>query len=278
MFGVFLTSISSFLEEVFSSIGKYKTSRGEESLHTMAFLSLLGGTLFFWILIFFEREAFRFSFASLPTFIPRVALSVIQEYITISAIVKAERSTFSFIRIGTIPLLLAVDAFLGYTLTMSKIIGITIIVVTLLLLFEDEVFNKKGIGFTFFSTVNAVVTVSLYKYNITYFNSVAAEQGILSLILMFCFFLSAVYIAKENPFLFLAKSTFLFQAGAQGAAGVIESFAYVFAPASIIIAAKRSFAMIWSIVSGNFYFHELHIAIKITAVLFLVGGIVLLTI
>jgi len=278
MIGVFLTSISTLFEEIFDTIGKYKHVQGEQSIYTMGFLSLLGTSLFFLALMVYQRSLFHFSLASLPTFIPRVILSIVQEYITIAAIMKADRTTFGFIRIGTIPLLLMVDLVLGYSLGISQIVGIGLILLTLIILFENRVLDKKGIGLVLFSTINAVVVISLYKYDITYFNSVAAEQGIVSGILAMLFLWGAVYIAKENPLAFLTKPIFLVQAGSQTIAGILDSFAYVFAPASIIVAAKRSSAMVWTIVSGNIYFRETHARAKIIAVAFLVAGILLLVV
>lgn len=271
-----LASLSSFLEEIFSAIGKYKNERGQESVYTMAFLSLVGGTLFFIATVLFTSEVFVFSGASLPTFIPRVALSIVQEYITIRAIVEASRSTFTFIRISTIPLLLAVDMLLGYTLSYMQLTGLGILFATMWYLFGKETLDKKGLYFVIWSAINAVIVISLFKYNITYYNSVAAEQIILSLFLMICFFVAAITIAKEQPLAFLKKPIFVFQALVQGAAGTLNSFAYVFAPASVIIAATRSSAMFWSITSGGMYFGEKKLTQKIVGACFLALGTFLL--
>lgn len=62
----------------------------------------------------------------------------------------------------------------------------------------------------------------------------------------------------------------------QGLAFLAESFAYSFAPASIIMAAKRSSATTWSMLSGQFVFSEKNFLFKITVFVALVAGILLL--
>lgn len=276
MWGVALASLSSLFQEIFSSIGKYQYNHHQESAYTMAFLALLGGILFFGGTVFLTDQAFIFVAASLPTFIPRVILSVAQEYVTIRAIMEADRSTFSFVRVGTIPLLLGVDVILGYTLSFQQLAGILILLFTLIYLFSQETLNKKGLGLLTFSTINAVVVISLYKYNITHFNSVAAEQIILYLILMVYFWIGAMRQAQENPLTFLKKPLFVLQAFIEGAGGMLNSFAYMFAPASIITAAARSSAMFWTIASGRMYFKEKNVLQKVGGACLLALGTILL--
>ncbi|MEK7560318.1 MAG: hypothetical protein AAB522_03410, partial [Patescibacteria group bacterium] len=66
------------------------------------------------------------------------------------------------------------------------------------------------------------------------------------------------------------------QSATSGAGSVAMSFAYVFAPASVIVTAKRSFMIFWSILSGSIYFHEKRIVLKFIAMAFLISGIILL--
>lgn len=278
MFGVFLTSISSLFEEIFASIAKYKHAHREVGVYSIVFLSLLGSEIFYFILLVINKSLFHFSSASLLTLIPRMVLEVLQEYISVAAIMKADRSVFSFIRIGTIPLLLLVDVFLGYTITLTQITGIGIILLTLFFLSAHRTLNLKGKGIAFLSSIIPVATISLYKYDITYYNSVVAEQIIVSTFLILLFFIGAIVIAKENPIFFLKKPVFLTQTVIMGVAGVIGSVAYVFAPASVITTAKRSSAMVWAITSGKFNFGETHVVVKIISMLLLAGGTILLVI
>lgn len=276
MFGIILTFISSVFREIGTSIGKSRVLAHTESIYTMGFLNLFWATLFFFVYAFFIHGAFLFSLASLPTFSIRVVLEILQAHFSMRAIVVADRSTFGFLRILTLPLLLAVDIFLGYTIGIYQILGISIIVVSLVVLFINHGIQTKGAGFVLFTAVNAVATISLFKYNITHFNSVEAESGIVTLILLGYFFIMAKYVAKEKPLHIMRQPIFFLQSFVMGLGSVFISFAYLFAPASVITTAKRSFTILTSIISGNIYFHEKKLIIKIISFVLIVAGILLL--
>lgn len=276
MWGVILASIGTFLEEIASLLGKAKVQARQQSIYAMGFLQLLGMVALWGVLLLIKPGQFVFLRASLPTFGVRAVLEILQAHYTMVAIVKADRSTYGFLRTGTIPLLLLVDLVLGYTIGLSQIFGILIIIFALLFLFMNHGLTRHGAGVTIFTTVNAVATLSLYKYDITHFNSIPAEQLLIQLIVLIYFITAGVWIAKENPIIWLKKPPLLMQALTQGAGGIIESFAYGLAPASIIIAVKRSSAVVWSILSGNRYFGEKRLAIKLLGVAVVVLGIILL--
>ena len=275
MIAIILTSFGTLFAEVANTIGKDEVQKKKESMYTMGFLNLLFGTIFFFA-IAIGKGSFQFSLASLPTFTIRAILEVIITYTIMASIIKADRTTFSFLRIITVPLILGTDMLIGYDISILQIIGISILVLTLIFLLMNHGISRKGSGLVLISALLAVATISLYKYNITHFNSVEAEQGIIYLILMFYFIFGAKIFAKENPFRFLKNKIHLTQSGTHGIASVLESFAYSFAPPSIIMAAKRSSAVLWSIISGNVYFKEKHPLIKIIAFLFIIIGMILL--
>jgi hypothetical protein len=278
MLGTILVSIGTFLEEISDSIGKTKVNSREESTFTMAFLSLFWGAIFFIFIGIFKNDGFVFKLASLPTFSIRVILEIIQTYISVLAIVKADRSTYGFIRTITVPLLLIVDFVIGYKLGFLPIVGMSIIIITLLVLFLNKGIRKNGVGFVVFSAINAVITISLFKYDITHFNSVAAEQLLIYLILLLFFVFFAFVQARENPFAFLKKPIFFLQSASVGLGGVIESFGYNYGAASIIVAAKRSSAVFWSLLSGKVCFEEKNVFSKFTTAVLLFAGLILLSI
>ena len=113
MIGLILVSIGTFLDEISTLIGKTEVQNKRESVYSMAFLCLIWGTLWFLLIILYKGQ-FIFSAASLPTVIIRILTEIVLVYVTTLAIVKADRSTFGFVRTGTIPLLLFADLWLGY--------------------------------------------------------------------------------------------------------------------------------------------------------------------
>lgn len=275
MIGLLLVSASTFFREIGASIGKAKVLDHKESIYTMGFLSLLWGSIII-VAIGFMRDNFVFSMASLPTFGTRIILEIIQIHVMLIATVKADRSTWGFLRIVTIPLLLATDIFLGYKITPLQIVGIGIIILSLIILFINHGIRKKGAWLVLFTAINGAVTISLYKYDITHFNSVEAEQSIIMLIVMAYLFAMAIFVAKENPISFLKKPIFILQSIAGGLSPAFLSFAYLFAPASIITTGKRSFSILWSMLSGNVYFHEKYFLIKFFSFALIILGLILL--
>ena len=277
MFGLFLVLIASAFSEIGVSIGKTEVEKRKDSIYSMGFFSLFIGTVFFF-LIALLKNSFVFSLASLPTFIPRVILEILLTFFTVSAIVKADRSTYSFIKVGTLPLLVIADLVLGYELQAYQIIGVGIIIFALAVLFLNHGINKKGIFYSALSAILAVATLSLFKYDITKYNSVEAEQGIISVILLIYLFFMARLITKENPLKLLKKKEFFAQSFFEGMGSVLVSFAFIFAPASIITTALRSFSVLAAMISGSIYFHERHFLIKLACFVFIAIGLVLLVV
>ena len=277
MFGVILVSIGSFFSEMFAVIGKREVQKREEGIYTMGFLMFFWGVIFFFALILF-KGSFDFSLASIPTFSIRVIFEMILVTVALKATVQVERSAFGFVRTLTLPLLLAVDLFIGYSISSTQMIGIGLIILTMIILFMNHGIKKKGLKLLVWSAIIPVITISLFKYNITYFNSVEAEQFMLQSILLVYLFFMAIKFDKENPLRFLKKSIFIKQSLYEGIGTVITSFAYIFAPASIIASAKRSSSVLWAVLSGNKVFHEKHFILKILMFILLAGGIVLLVI
>jgi len=143
-------------------------------------------------------------------------------------------------------------------------------------LFSRHEVKKMGSGFIIFSAINAVFTISLYKYNITHFNSVVVEQLLMYVILLIAFFFIALVGAKENPFIFLTRPVFLLQSFSVGLGGMIESFAFNYGAASLIIAAKRSASIFWTLLSGKHCFNEKNIVFKIIITVLLIIGLIFL--
>lgn len=277
MIGLLLVLAATFFEETGASIGKLEMNQKRQSIYTYGFLTLLWGTVFL-LLLAIIRDAFIFSAASLPTLSIRIVLEIAQAHVSMLAIASADRSTFGFLRILTIPLLLGVDMVLGYTIGVNEFWGIGLIIAALVILFINHGVSKAGAGLVLFTAVNAVATISLYKYNITHFNSVEVEQGIIHIILLVYFFIMALYVARENPFQFLRKPLFFAQSAGAGIGTVLISFAYLFGAASVITAVKRAGGILFAMLSGNVYFKEKGFLIKVFSLGLIVIGLVFLAI
>lgn len=276
MLAILLITGAAFFLEVSSSIGKIEIRKRRESVYAMGFLSMIWG-LFIFGSISLARGSLGFSLASLPTFSLRAVLEIFQAYISLRAIATASRTTYSFIHAGTIPLLLIIDLFLVRAPVSGwQIIGMAAIVSAIMVLSLNHGIDRKGLLFVILSTVNAAVTLSLYKYNITHFNTVEGEQFLITLILLAYCAISAHVFYKERPWALLKQPIFFAQSATYGIGHVLDSFAYLFGPASVITVAKRAASTLWSLVSGRIIFHEKHLIIKIISLCLMISGIILL--
>lgn len=276
MIGIILALFGTLLLEVSTVIGKGEVKLQKETIYSFGFLGVFWSVIWFLVIILFHHS-FSFSLNSLLTFLPRAVLEILLIEVSIRAIVTADRSTYSFLRIITIPLLLFADLWLGYSLGPYQILGIIIICLTLAATIYVQAINKRGLKLVIASAILAVFTISLYKYDITHFNNVETEQFLIYSILLIYFLIKMKLARFGNPFKLLVKHPYASQSIAQGLAGVITSFAFVFAPASIIITAERSLTILWAVLSGKLYFKEKHTLVKIGIFIILGFGIYLLT-
>ncbi|MDO8482074.1 MAG: hypothetical protein Q7S75_03250 [bacterium] len=275
MFGILLAGITSAFDEVADSIGKKRISTGLESYYTFGFLTQFLSALFITATGFLFAD-FYFSLDSLATFIPRVLIAILELQIATIAISKVDRGNFGFIKLATIPLLLGADFVLGYPLANIQILGIILIIIPIGILFYSNFSKGKGMFLVLLVAVLAAIDISLYKYDISHFNSVESEQAIISLIIALYFFLTATIIRGENPLSFLREKIYIVQSGSSGIAYLVGSFAYLYAPASIITAAFRGFSVLFSILTGTFYFKERGFLMRAILFLTISIGLVLL--
>lgn len=275
MLTLILVLSATFFEEVSSVLTKKGISDRRESIYTAGFLNLFFVTLFFLAIILYSGN-FVFSLQSLPVFGTRILLEFAILPIGLKAIATADRTTFSFIHSGTIPLLLVIDLFLGYALYPGQIIGIALFCATIVFLAFYKGMEKRGALNAVLLTVGAAVTLSLFKYDITHYNSLEAEQFMANFILLIYFFFLNLFVYKENSFRAFRKVGFFAQSFTMGMAAVLVSFAYVYGAASVITALKRVGEVSWSLLSGRIYFKEKHLLIKLFVVFILGLSIVLL--
>ena len=275
MFGTLLVFVGTFFGEVSSSIGKYAIRHRIEGLFTLSFADNIWSVVFFFVIaLAFPGERVLIS-ASVIALAPLALLNVFQSYVTTRALVAASRSTFGFVRTGTIPLVLAADLALGYGISSTRIVGICIVTLALLFLYTNHGLDRRGLGWAAVSAVNGAIGISLYKWLLTQGNGVAVVQ----LIQVFCIWAVSLALAlskRERPWQTLRKPLILAQSSLVGLDAVLESYAYVFLPASVIVALSRSLAVGWCLIFGRLAFHEKHLWIKAVGGVGIVVGIICL--
>lgn len=277
MLGIVLIGISQLFAEFSTALGKYEYEKKRESLYAFGFLNAFWATVFLFLIAWY-RDSFVFSLESLPTFALRAVLEVTLLFVSLNAILVADRSTFAFLRTLTIPLLLGVDIALGYVITLPQMLGIALMIAAFVVLSMNHGLSRRGKMLTVLSALLPVATLSLYKYNITYFNSVEAEQALQHVVLLLALLVIAKVRTGENLVVHLWNREYLAQALSAGAASVFMSYAYLFAPASIVTAGKRAFEVIGAILFGRAYFKEKHLVVKLVAFVLISTGVILLVI
>ncbi len=276
MLGALLAFLGGFFTEASSSLTKILFARHKIPYHFFAFLYSFFNAVIFSAILFFSGETFMLASASLPTFALRVVLEIIQLELTIRASVHADRTLFGALRVLTIPLLLGIDVLLGYTLSATQLGGMFLVVLTLGFYFLHTSFRKEGMRYALLTSLNAAVTISLFKYDTDHWNPIATEQFFITGLLAFYFFIfvlrdwwrrTLVVPPFRNLFSMLASS---------GMSSVLNSFAYHYGPASLILALVRASSVFWSFLSGVAYFGEAQIRRKILCCIVLVCAILLM--
>jgi hypothetical protein len=274
MLAVLLLFSSTFALEASMSIGKRSVDKRRETVFEMCFLGFFWGLLLLLSTLAFGAT-FRVTLASLPTLTLRIILEAALTYTLAESTVRADRTTSAFLRLLTIPLLLVVDISLGYHFTSLQLAGVGLMFAALLLAFGKNASSQRGAWYAVLGAILAVGTVSLYKYDITHFNSVVGEQSVVLTVLLAWFFGLSMRKGR-NPLRLLLRPETGTQSLANGISIALEAFALSLAPAAVIITLKRSFAVIWAIVFGGTYFHEHSLGRKISSGALLAASLALI--
>jgi hypothetical protein len=278
MLAALLVIVGNFFEELSASASKHAFTGRLFTYVVYGFLIEAISVLFFGGTALIGGYTLAYNTHALPIFALRVVNEFLQCEVVFRALEFADRSTFGFIRVLTIPLLLLVDIMMGYHITNLQFLGIGIILVVLLSYFANGKLHGKGMGLALASALLSVVDLSLYKYDISHYNVAAVSQFYLALAL-FSIYAVRVFFSKEDRRLLVEMTAhpllgLVFVS--QGLSSVLVSLAYQYAPASLILAFSRAVSVLWSLVSGVFYFHEDSVLRKTFAFALIVVGLFVL--
>lgn len=277
MFALLLITIGNLFQESATAIGKKSMDKRQETIYGYAFLSVFWFTIF--LIIFVAIGAsFHFSKDSLPYFVPRLIIEIMIAQLGAIAIHKAQLSTFSFLRQITIPLLLVVDIIVGYEIGAAKMLGMLVIFGTVIYLLGDKTLSKKGSKYIVAIALLSVINLSLFKYDITHFNSVAAEQIVVGLCLTAYFTVAGWLHKREKTWEYLYKARTEIQSLLTGFGTTIGSFAFIYVPASVATTYSRSTELLFAILFGNIAFHERKLGHKLAGFAVISSALILIAI
>ncbi|HXK37657.1 MAG TPA: hypothetical protein VJ579_01160 [Candidatus Paceibacterota bacterium] len=278
MFAGMLVFVGHFFEELSASASKHAFAGRVFTYILYGFLIESMAVLMFGGAALFQGHSLHYNIDALPLFALRIFSEFLQCEVVFRALANVDRSTFSFTRVLTIPLLLVVDIAMGYTITNVEFLGIGIILVVLLSYFAGGKIHGKGIGLALVSAVLSVVNLTLYKYDITHYNAAAISQFYISLALFSIYATRLVFSREDRQLLVQMKAHPLlgFSFVSQAFSSLLISLAYQYAPASLILAFSRACSVLWSLVSGVFYFHEENVLRKVFAFALIIVGLFVL--
>ena len=221
-----------------------------------------------WLYKYYSWElSLYFAVASIPLLVIRLFFETLQSYFTIVAIKHCDRSTFSILRILTIPLLVIVDVILWYEFTLYAYIWIAIILLSFIWFNTNhKTINWKWWYFALFTAINAVISISLFKYTLTHYgNSIEIEQWIMILWTLLFFMWYNFNKEKKLGFYLLKKEKiFWIQWILMAFSSIIISYSYLYLNASEATSVKRAWEMFWAILAGFIFFQEKHFFKKIS--------------
>lgn len=260
--------IWTFFGECNNIISKQKLTKHHH--FTMGVISTLFGVILFGLMIGYKIQFTDFSPilnpASIFLLTIRIFLEIFQSYVSLLAIKYSDRSAFSIIRVITLPLLLIVDIILGYNFSVYSYIGIILIVFSFI--FFQKWSYKQIVSankYALLSAINAVLTISLFKYSITYYwNSPEVDQIIILSSILIFFIIQNYRVNKISAiWLIFKEKIFILQAFMGSLSSLILTYSYVYLNASEATTLKRAWEMFWAILAGMVFFKEKQIAKKL---------------
>jgi hypothetical protein len=281
MIGLLLGFIGTFFEELNNSLLKEKSKKYHyvtvwvimSSFTVIVFLLMWLYKIYSW------NIQLIFNSASIPLILIRLVLEILQSYVTLIAIKHCDRSTFSILRVLTIPCLVIADIVLWYQFSTYSLVWIGIILFSFIAFNTNtKTINWHGWYFALFTAINAVVTLSLFKYSLTnYWNSIEIDQWIMALWTVI-FFLLYNYKKEKKLWFYLLKKEKIFwiQWILMALTSIILSYSYLYLNASEATAVKRAWEMFWSVIAWFMFFQEKHFVRKILFAIFLIFWLVIM--
>lgn len=274
---IILVFVGSIFAELSISIGKFESNNKAEGIYSMAFLNTLGAFLVFFTIFLLKHNTLTFSAASIPLVLLLIGFEFIQIRLANTAVIRADRSIVSLVKSLTIPLLIIVDVFMGYSLSMATIVGCTVLFSGIGIVFLHHTNKKQHLLYPVLSAVNSVITISIYKYLITNYNSVITQQLIIYGCLLIYSVFGIVYAEKTTISKIIKNKLRDSQIASSAFASVLFSFSYKFAPASLVVAVERSLLVLFSLISGRFQFKENVGKVRIFSAFMIITGLIIIS-
>lgn len=243
-----------FLEQ--STIFKKKWS-AEIDINQISLLTMIATAVCSGVVLWVKSDRhYELTLVSFLLLIFQILGAVIFSSLSNKAIHHAERSTFSVMSTMSIPLLLLSDIVFGYGVTIWQIIGVSVLVIMLSYAIFKGDFSTKGMKYIIASNIVSLGTTIAFKYSTSHFGSTELVNFYNAIFAGLLFFIivsrTKGWKGIKNTF----KSKYLGFAMLYGVGGVLSAAAYKYMIASMVIALKRFFAMMFGVITWKLFFHE----------------------
>jgi len=274
---VILASVSSYIEQLGSAVSKDVMDARDLNVDvwSSAMLSLLFGSLFVFagLLVNFGLSGVSLDPGYIWTFFPRIALEMLQLYVTYTALKIADLSTFGFIRIITIVLVVALEfVFMGVLLRPLQYLGIIIVMASIFAIFRSGKSNSAGWKFALMSAVNGALLITLTRFQFNHINPFLNE----SIVRVVCLIILLVIVLFTGKARKTLPKKILWLVPFRSLAGLLNLLALNFGNASIYATVERGGSVVSAVLVGHNYFKEKSFREKLVISLVIFSGIVLL--
>jgi uncharacterized membrane protein len=274
---VLFASISSFIDQLGSAVSKDVMDPAAANLDvwTSALLSLLFGSLIIFMVFLFKvgLGGVILDTGYIWTFIPRVALEILQLYVTYTALKISDLSTFGFIRvISIIVVVISELVFMGVLLKPGQYLGIFIVLLSILAIFRSGKSKTDGWKYSLASAVNGALLLTFTRFQFNHINPYLNE----SIVRAFCIVIVLGIILISGKGLAVLPKKILWLAPFRSLTGLLNLLALNFGSASIYSTSERGGSVVSAVLVGHSYFKEKSFGEKLLISLSICFGIILL--
>lgn len=277
-----LATISSFVDQLGSAVIK-KTENDvyyPTSIWGAALVSTASGSVIIFAYVLLKSNLYL-NPDKMWLFFPRIALEILQIYVTFTALKISDLSSYNFLRVFSIIFVIIFEfLFLNTLLTPLKYLGILTVFLSILIVFRHGIKNIAGWGFLLASAVNGGLLMALTKYqfsfNDAYLNEAIVRIFLIVLLAGFVRFNFKGTPVNPAPSFLKHNKTLLLLIPIRAVVGILNLVALNLGAAAVYTTADRAGSVLSGVVLGHSMFNEKSLVEKLFIASGITTGLVLL--
>lgn len=282
MFSPIIAFISSFIDQIGSALIKKteNSSLNPATVWESGFLSILSGSLIIFAYVCITGK-FYINPEKAWLFLPRVALEILQIYVTFSALKVSELSSYNFVRVFSILFVIFSEILLlGVILTVLQYVGVLLIFISILYIFRHGIKKVAGWKFLIVSAVNGGLLNILAKYQFNYNDPYLNEAVVRTILTIILFIIIRKQFEKYHSWhikeVVSSNKAFLLLLPIRALVGIINILALNLGPVALYSTAERAGSVLSGVALGHAVFKEKSVLEKGVISLAIITGVILL--